>query len=75
MEFYYRFVVSGFRNDGLNRTMIVCHDMQSGKMSSMPDFPFDEVEIAKRETSEGIMRLPDAEDKSSYPEPRTALSG
>lgn len=42
---------------GLDRTIIICCDIQDEKMYSLLDLPFDEVEIAKTETSEGIMRL------------------
>ena len=42
---------------GLDRTIVVCYEMQSGEMHSLLDLPYDELEIVCVENAERTLRL------------------
>ena len=42
---------------GLDRTIVVCYEMQSGEMHSLLDLPYDEVDIVCVENAEKALRL------------------
>lgn len=42
---------------GLDRTIVVCYEMQSGRMHSLLDLPYDELDIVCVENVEKILRL------------------
>ena len=42
---------------GLDRTIVVCYEMQSGEMHSLLDLPYDELEIVCVENAEKALRL------------------
>lgn len=42
---------------GLDRTIVVCYEMQSGRMHSLLDLPYDELDIVCVENVEKILRM------------------
>lgn len=42
---------------GLDRTIVVCYEMQSGEMHSLLDLPYDELDIVCVENAEKALRL------------------